>query len=81
MNASEAVKISNKSNNIHLGEVYEAIDTYANQGDYFMHVYRLLMPEQIKDLEEKGYRVEDVSRKDETVYRISWEHLQKVFGP
>jgi hypothetical protein len=72
MTAKEARELAQVANTADLTEVYQAIETFAKNGDYRMHIYYALAPSQKKELIENGFKVTDVSERGETVIEISW---------
>ena len=73
MKAEEARKIAAAANTGNLIEIKKAIKTFAKKGDLYTHVYFIVTPEQKQQLEREGYKVDDVSERNETCIRISWE--------
>ncbi len=73
MKAAEAREIAKAANTADMTEIYKAIKTFADKGDLFTHIYTPLTTLQYAELRANGYKVEDVSSRNETCISISWK--------
>jgi len=72
MKAEEARKLSEKNQPVELDEVYECIQKACEEGKYLIHFYEVLTHAQIEELRKQGYKVKDISERNETIIRIDW---------
>jgi hypothetical protein len=71
MRANEARKNAVAASTGNMKEIYHAIKVASKKGD--MEIFRdQLFGEQIQQLQKDGYKVEDVSERNDSSYRISW---------
>lgn len=73
MKANEARQIAKDAQTGKLPEIYEGIKRAAEMGDYMTHVYFFIHPKDKKTLEDDGYKITDVSDRNETCINISWK--------
>jgi hypothetical protein len=72
MKAQEARKLAEAAQTGKLPEIYEAIKSAAEKGDYRAHVYFIVDPKDKATLEADGFKVTDVADPREICYEISW---------
>lgn len=70
--ANQARDLAKAANTADLTKVYQAIETYAKKGDYRMHIYYALTTEQKSELTDNGFKVTDLTERNETCIEISW---------
>jgi hypothetical protein len=73
MKAEEARQIAVAARTGKIEEIYKGIELAAKRGDYFTHVYFLIHRNDKSQLEADGFKIADVSERNETCINISWE--------
>lgn len=73
MTAQQARDVAKAAMSADLSQVYKDISDIAAKGDFDMHIYRTLTANQKSELETHGFKVSDVSERNETVINISWK--------
>ena len=72
MKAQEARKLAEAAQTGKLPEIYEAIKSAAEKGDYRAHVYFIVDPKDKATLECDGFKVTSTDDPREICYEISW---------
>lgn len=72
MKAQEARQLAEAAQTGKLPEIYDAIKSAAEKGDYRTHVYFIVDPKDKVTLEGDGFKVTSMDDPREICYEISW---------